>query len=115
MVGICIFLTSVSGYGANYTWTGHGADDAFDTTSNWVVVCCNPPYPDDTGDNGTISGVFDVDLINESIGDLDLSGTVIFGDANGDDPTLQVQTVTITGAAGVTTIKIKQKATLETD
>ncbi|NUQ10688.1 MAG: hypothetical protein HUU24_16720 [Phycisphaerae bacterium] len=56
-----------------------------------------------------------MNLINESIGNLALSGTVIFNDADGNDPTLAVQKVTLTGATGGTTIKIKQKATLETD
>ncbi|MBE7457899.1 MAG: hypothetical protein HS102_14960 [Planctomycetia bacterium] len=115
MAGGGLLLTTAGALAANYTWTGHGSNDDWDTGSNWVVACCNPAYPDDSGDNATISGTHSVNLINESIGNLALSGTVIFNDADGNDPTLAVQKVTLTGATGGTTIKIKQKATLETD
>ncbi|GIK17335.1 MAG: hypothetical protein BroJett003_22990 [Planctomycetota bacterium] len=80
------------------------------------MVCCgHPAYPDGPSHHATISGVHNVDLINESIGNLALSGTVILGDADGNDPTLFAQKVTIPGAEGGTTIKIKQKARVETD
>jgi len=116
---MCLLLTAVTALAATFTWTGFGSDDDFDTTANWVSVGCSSCYPDDTGDNATVSGDFNVDLItlagSASMGSLTLSGTVLFGDANGNDPTLKVQSVTINGAEGGTTIKIKQRATVETD
>ncbi|MCL4720091.1 MAG: hypothetical protein KJ057_16610 [Phycisphaerae bacterium] len=82
MAGGGLLLTTAGALAANYTWTGHGSNDDWDTGSNWVVACCNPAYPDDSGDNATISGTHSVNLINESIGNLALSGTVIFNDAD---------------------------------
>ncbi|MCG3130465.1 MAG: hypothetical protein FLDDKLPJ_01227 [Phycisphaerae bacterium] len=118
--GVGLLLTAVSGSAATFTWSGNGADDQWDTTANWQAVACANCYPDDADDDVTISGIFDVGLVkvggtNLAIGDLTLSDTVILEDADGNDPTLAVQKVTISGAEGGTTIKIKQKATLETD
>lgn len=118
--GLGLLLMAVSGSAATFTWSGNGADDDWDTTANWQAAGCTTCYPDDAGDDVTISGIFDVGLVkvggtNLAIGDLTLSDTVILEDADGNDPTLFAQKVTITGAEGGTTIKVKQKATLETD
>jgi hypothetical protein len=74
---------------ALWTWTGSGGDDHWDTCANWDRCSIAQEFPGD-GDDALIEGTYDVDLIDETIDDLTVDGTVTFGDANGDDPTLEV-------------------------
>lgn len=102
-------------WAVSFTWVGNGADDHWDTTTNWTTICA-PCYPDDSGDTATIDvHNADVDLVNVEIGDLTIEDSVTFGDADGENPTLCVTGLTITGDTGGTEVEIKQQAAIETD
>ncbi len=100
----------------SFTWVGNGADDHWDTTANWQSAGCASCYPDDANDTATIDvHNADVDLVNEEISDLTIADSVTFGDADGNNPTLCVTGLTITGDTGGTEVEIKQQAAIETD
>ncbi len=84
--------------GATYTWTGGGANDDWNNGENWDCTVC-VGYPDDTGDDANADGTYNIDLVDETIDDLTLSGTITIGDANGDDPVLCLDTLTINAAS----------------
>ena len=84
--------------GATFTWTGGGANDDWDNGDNWDCTACSG-YPDGTDDDASADGIYTIDLIDETIDDLTLSGTITFGDANGDDPVLCLDTLTINAAS----------------
>lgn len=86
--------------GASFTWSGNGADDDWDTCGNWDACSQFFQYPG-TGDDATIDGTYTVDLIDQTIDDLTLSGTVTFGAAE-TDPVLTVNTLTIQSHASLT-------------
>jgi hypothetical protein len=104
-------VASVVALGASFTWTGNGGDDDWDTCGNWDACEALVQYPGDCNADATISGTYTVDLITESIDDLTISGTVTFGDANGNDPFLSADSLTIVGGASVT---IGEGATITT-
>ena len=87
--------------GASYTWTGNGADDDWDNGDNWSCIGACGSYPDTASDDATVNGTHDVDLIDECIDDLTITGTVNIGAAEF-TPTLHVDTFTIAGPATVT-------------
>jgi hypothetical protein len=97
-------LTCAAALAANFTWSGAGSDDDWDTCNNWVVLFPQTPcYPDDTltTDDATIpytGGGHDVNLITETMDDLTILGTVRFGTAGG-SPTLTVDTIVISGGS----------------
>jgi hypothetical protein len=95
-------VASVVALGASFTWTGNGGDDDWDTCGNWDACTQMPTYPSDCNSDATIDGTYTVDLVEESIDDLTVCGTVTFGDANDDDPTLFVDSLTIEGGGSVT-------------
>jgi hypothetical protein len=84
--------------GASYTWTGGGANDDWDNGDNWSCTGLCGSYPVN-GDDAAADGTFTIDLIDQAIDDLTLSGTITFGDAGGDDPVLCLDTLTITAGA----------------
>jgi hypothetical protein len=98
-------VASVVALGASFTWTGNGGDDDWDTCGNWDACSQVPTYPGSSNDDATISGTYDVDLINEEIDDLTVSGTVVFGDAAGDDPVLCLDSLRVQGVSNVTVIE----------
>lgn len=91
-VGIC--------FGGTYTWNGGGADDDWDNADNWSCIACTG-YPDGTDDDAVIDGTYDVDLVDECIDDLTVTGTVDFAYVTSGS-TVHVDTFTIAGPATVT-------------
>ncbi len=113
MSALVVFCVGSIALATSFTWTGGGADDDWDTCENWGsngIVC----YPSSSRDDATIptttSPPWLVDLTDETIDDLTITEDTTFGDADGNDPTLRVDSVTITGA----TITIHYGATITT-
>ena len=100
---------------ALYAWVGNGSTDDWDDSDNWSLTSgSGGAYPDDTGDDALVNGTYDVGLIDETIRDLTLKGTVMLSDPDSVDPTLVTRKLTITGVSGGTTVIIKQQSRLET-
>ena len=96
--------------GASFTWTG-GADPDFDWShgDNWEEsspgTCL---YPCTTNDDATIpylAAGYTVDLTEEEIDDLTIHASVEFG-AVGTDPTLIVDSLTLSATSAAITVEI---------
>lgn len=114
IAAVCL---AVAAQAIHFTWIGQGADDDFDTAQNWAAVTIpTPPYPDGTDDNALFpwkaSGGWPCNLINESIGDITIRGSVDFDTAFGTvtlsatslkiEPTSGDVEITMNGTAQIT-------------
>lgn len=95
---------AASAWAATFSWTAHGADDDWDTCGNWVVIGggCSP---DDGNDDATVpytSGGWTINLVQATMDDLTINGSVTFGNAGG-TPELTVDSLTI-GATNAETV-----------
>ncbi len=66
-----------------FTWTGNGANDAWNNTDNWNIPPLwptNPDYPDDTTDNARFvensCSVWTVQHVDEEVGQILIDGSV---------------------------------------
>ncbi len=94
--------------GATYFWNGNGADADWDTCGNWRLVTpiCYPSVTTSDAivpDCAPVSCTKTIDLIDEEIEDMTLYGDVDFGSATGQGVLLEVESLSITGPAVVTT------------
>ncbi len=97
-VGLCVAKTIAY----SYTWTGN-TSSAWDDYDNWTRAGCGSPcneYPDDTGDDATISMTDTITDGNYTIDDLTItSGDVRIGpNSTGyceEDVVLNVDSVTV--------------------
>ena len=96
--------------GASFSWSGSGTGDDWDTCGNWDACSGARGYPQ-AGDDATIDGTYDVDLVTVTIDDLTVTGIVTLGDADSDDPTLTLDSLTVTGDS---TVELTEGSTVVT-
>lgn len=106
--GVAYLLGATVCLAGTFSWTGAGSDDDWDTIPNWSGLGGSLGYPDDYADDAIIEGpgaspaTTTVNLVDETIDDLTVTGRVSFEDPANADPQLHVDTFTITGPAYVT-------------
>lgn len=115
-------LTSGVALASTYAWTGGGADDDWDTCSNWTVTGIPIPcYPNSSGHDASIgynAGGWAINLITlpdtEKIDDLTIDSDVNFGSAGG-TVTLRTTTVVIAATNGESVVTISGGGGMKAD
>ncbi|MCG3128896.1 MAG: hypothetical protein CHACPFDD_03792 [Phycisphaerae bacterium] len=104
--------------GATFAWTGGGADDDWDTCSNWTVTGIPACYPSASGDDVSIgynASGWSVNLISEQIDDFTIDSDVAFDSATGSDVTLVASTVTIAATNGESIVTVTSDASIKAE
>lgn len=102
----------------NYIWVGNGPDNLWTTCANWLVNNedpeCFPSTPTDSAIFPAPLGGFDVEILDETIDDVIITGNVRFSAAGPGLPTLTADKLTIFGQTGGTVVSMQIGAVIET-
>ena len=108
-VGLCVARAIAD----SYTWTGN-TDNVWAEDDNWTRAGCGSPcyeYPDDTGDDATISTSVNIVEDTQEIDDLTISNAdVRIGSPTGSgfcetDNVVSIDSVIITGISGAAKLR----------
>ncbi len=98
----------------SYSWTGSGATDDWNLTTNWASAGIG--YPSSSADDATFNiGAGPYLDASRTIDDLSLNNADVLFDAFENDRTLTCDTVTISGGASAAELKVSYRAGVETD
>ena len=106
---------------ASYTWSGADPTDEWKPDCNWHPgpICSDDgeDYPDGTDDDATFptngGTTWDVELIDETIGDLTILESVTFTSPSGVPVTMEVTKLVITGGTSSDTTVQMSGATIK--